>query len=111
MFQGVKNNDLDLVRYYIKIGVDLNYQHPEYFTSVLVESIRMNNLEMMILLLQNGALPDLHYSCKIGDEVYPENDVANNETLKTSVSIYTDEDKRPFTSDNENTASNRKWQD
>lgn len=55
--------------------------------------------------LQNGALPDLHYSCKIGDEVYPENDVANNETLKTSVSIYTDEDKRPFTSDNENTAS------
>jgi hypothetical protein len=24
MFQGVKNKDLDLVRYYIKIGVDLN---------------------------------------------------------------------------------------
>ena len=28
MFQGVKNNDLELVKYYIKIGVDLNYQHP-----------------------------------------------------------------------------------
>ena len=41
--------------------------------------------------LQNGALPDLHYSCKIGDEVYPENGVVNNETLETSVSIYTDE--------------------
>lgn len=28
MLQGVKNNDLDLVKYYIKIGVDLNCQHP-----------------------------------------------------------------------------------
>nr|WP_315153377.1 ankyrin repeat domain-containing protein [uncultured Flavobacterium sp.] len=75
MFQGVKNNDLDLVKYYLKIGVDLNYQHPEYFTSVLVESIRMNNLEMMILLLQNGALPDVKevYSNKVPITIAIEN--------------------------------------
>ena len=59
MFQGVETNDLDLVRYYIAKGIDLNYQHPEYFTSALVESIKKNNIEMMILLLQNGATPDL----------------------------------------------------
>ncbi len=59
MFKGVETNDFDLVRYHISNGVDLNYQHPEYFTSALVESISRNHIEMMKFLLDNGAKPDL----------------------------------------------------
>ena len=42
----------------------------------------------------NGDLPSLHYSCKIGDEENPENDVTNNATLTNVAKISTDEDKR-----------------
>ena len=59
MFRGVEINDFNLVRYYIAMGVDLNYQHPEFLTSALIESINRNHLEMMLFLLENGALPDL----------------------------------------------------
>ena len=59
MFLAVQNNDIELVRYYISKGIDLNYQHPEFMTSPLVESIRCRNLEMIKFLLNNGALPHL----------------------------------------------------
>jgi NADPH:quinone reductase-like Zn-dependent oxidoreductase len=59
MFRGVQNNDLELVRYYIKKGIDLNYQHPEFLTSPLIESIRRNHLQMLTLLLENGATAHL----------------------------------------------------
>lgn len=55
--------------------------------------------------LKNGSLPSLYYSCKIGDEIHPDNDVKDNETLKNNVKIYTTEDKRPFLAEHENTAS------
>ena len=58
MFRGVETNDFDLVRYYISKGIDLNYQHPEFLTSTLIESIRQNHLEMLEYLLKNGAKPD-----------------------------------------------------
>ncbi len=60
MFLGVETNDFDLVRYYIAKGIDLNYQHPEFLTSALIESINRNHLEMMAFLLQNGALPNIN---------------------------------------------------
>lgn len=44
--------------------------------------------------VRTGLLPQLHYSCTIGDEDNPENDVHNNQSLVTSVSISTNEDKR-----------------
>ncbi len=59
MFRGVETNDFELVKYYISMGVDLNYQHPEFLTSALIESINRNHLEMMEFLIQNGALPDI----------------------------------------------------
>jgi uncharacterized protein len=59
MFLGVETNDFDLVGYYIANGIYLNYQHPEYLTSALIESINRNHLDMMIFLLENGALPNL----------------------------------------------------
>lgn len=59
MFRGVEKNDLALVQYYIRGGIDVNFQHPEYMTSLLIESIRLNHVEMMKLLLENGASPVL----------------------------------------------------
>jgi len=57
MFLGVQNNDLELVQYYIRIGVDINYQHPEFMTSPLLEIILYFRPEMTTMLLQNGASP------------------------------------------------------
>jgi len=30
MFKAVQENDLELVRFYLRSGVDPNYQHPEF---------------------------------------------------------------------------------
>jgi len=57
MFKGIQENDLELVRYYLGIGIDPNYQHPEFMALPLAESIRFNHMEMAELLLLNGAKP------------------------------------------------------
>lgn len=57
MFHASEKGDLDLVGYHLKMGVDPNYQHPEYATSALLESIRKGQLEVAELLLENGAKP------------------------------------------------------
>jgi uncharacterized protein len=82
MFLGVANNDFDLIRYYIQKGIDLNYQHPEYFTSVLVESIKKNSTEMMILLLQNGADPNLKEVFSNKTPITIAKEFKNDEALK-----------------------------
>jgi len=55
MFKAIQDNDLELVRFYINMGIDINYQHPEYLALPLSESIRYNHLEIAELLLSNGA--------------------------------------------------------
>lgn len=55
MFQGIQKGDFELVEYYLAIGVDPNYQHPEFLALPLVESIRFNHLTITKLLLDNGA--------------------------------------------------------
>ncbi len=55
MFRAVQANDIELVKYYLKMGIDPNFQHPEYMALPLAESIRYNYLEIAELLLQNGA--------------------------------------------------------
>jgi len=59
MFKGVQTGDIALVEYYLSIGVDPNYQHPEFLAAPLVESIRFKELEIAKLLLENGADPDI----------------------------------------------------
>jgi ankyrin repeat protein len=59
MFLAVQQNDIELLKYHIKNKVDLNYQHPEFMTTALVESIRHNHAEITHCLLQNGANPKL----------------------------------------------------
>jgi len=56
MFLGVQNNDIELVRYYIRKGIDLNYQHPEFMTGPLFEAIRNENIPMIDFLIENGAV-------------------------------------------------------
>ena len=57
MFRGIQENDLELVKFYLKSGIDPNYQHPEYMALPLAESIRYDNLEITELLLIHGAKP------------------------------------------------------
>lgn len=57
MFKGVQENDIELVEYYLRIGIDPNHQHPEFMTLPLAESIRYNHLEVAKELLENGARP------------------------------------------------------
>ena len=57
MFKGIQENDFELVKYYLRIGIDPNYQHPEYMALPLAESIRYKHIEISELLLKNGANP------------------------------------------------------
>lgn len=59
MFKGVQDGDFALVEYYLKMGVDPNYQHPEFLASALVESIRFDQLDITKLLLDYGANPNI----------------------------------------------------
>jgi ankyrin repeat protein len=57
MFKAFEENDFELLEFYIRQGIDVNYQHPEYMTNPLIESIRHNNIEMMVFLLEHDASP------------------------------------------------------
>lgn len=59
MFHASEKGDLELVRFHLKMGVDPDYQHPEYMTSALLESIRKGHLEIAKLLLEKGANPKI----------------------------------------------------
>lgn len=55
LFKGVQANDYELVKYYLRVGIDPNYQHPEYTALPLAESLRYEHYEIAELLLQHGA--------------------------------------------------------
>lgn len=59
MFKGIQENNLELVKFYLKSGIDPNYQHPEFMALPIAESIRYQNIEITELLLQNGADPSI----------------------------------------------------
>ncbi len=59
MFKGVQDGDAGLVEYHLKMGIDPNYQHPEFLAAPLVESIRFNHLDIAKLLLDYGANPTI----------------------------------------------------
>ena len=57
MFKAIQDGDIELVKYYLKIGIDPNYQHPEFMASTLVESIRFGHTDILKVLLENGGDP------------------------------------------------------
>ena len=59
MYKGAKSGDLGLVEFHIKMGIDPNYQHPEFMAAALVESIRQGHLDIARFLLENGADPEI----------------------------------------------------
>ena len=59
MFKAIQENDFELVKYYLRLGIDPNYQHPEYMALPLAESMRYKNIEIAALLLNNGADPNI----------------------------------------------------
>lgn len=56
-FYAVQNGDMDLVRYHIRQGIDLDFQHMEAFSTLLLESVEYNRLDIAELLLESGADP------------------------------------------------------
>ncbi len=48
---------MDLVRYHIRSGVNVNHIHPEYFGTILVACILAKQQAVALELLANGANP------------------------------------------------------
>ena len=56
-YQAVCDGDMRLVRHYIEAGIDVNYAHPEFFSTPLVAAIRNQREEVALFILQRGADP------------------------------------------------------
>lgn len=64
-FRAIQLNDIELVKYHIRTGINPNYQHPEFMTAPLMECIRFGHLKIAEYLLENGANPnDLEHNSK-----------------------------------------------
>lgn len=59
MLTAAQEGKIDLVKYHIEQGVNPNYQHPEFLTTPLIESISFRQYEVAKYLLENGADPKL----------------------------------------------------
>ena len=59
MYYAAERGDVETVRYHIKNGIDPNYQHPEFLTTALIGAVKNNQLEVVKLLLEHGARPDV----------------------------------------------------
>lgn len=60
MFNAACDGDLELVRYHVKRGVDVNYAHPEFPSTPLVACTLAGQESVAIYLLEAGANPHLH---------------------------------------------------
>ena len=57
MLVAVQKGNIDLVKYHVSEGIDVNYEHPELMTTALIESIQFDQLEIARILLEHGADP------------------------------------------------------
>ena len=57
MFLAACEGDVDLVRYHLENGVDVDYAHPEFQSTALVGSILAGHEAVAHLLLDHGADP------------------------------------------------------
>ena len=59
MFNAACEGDIELVRYHVKHGVDVNYAHPEFLSTPLVASALAGQEQVALYLLESGANPHL----------------------------------------------------
>ena len=59
LFHAACEGDMELVRYHVRNGVDLNYAHPEFLATPLVACILAGQEEAALFLLDSGANPHL----------------------------------------------------
>lgn len=59
MFHAACRGDVELVRFHIAQGIDVNYAHPEFLETALVAAILADQVEVAQLLLDSGADPEL----------------------------------------------------
>lgn len=57
LFRAACEGDIELVRYHVKNGVDVNYAHPEFLSTPLVACILEKQEAVAALLLDHGANP------------------------------------------------------
>jgi hypothetical protein len=60
LFDAACAGEMDLVRYHIRNGVNVNHIHPEYFGTILVACILAKQQDVALELLANGANPHLY---------------------------------------------------
>lgn len=59
LYDACEKGDISLVKYHLEMGVDQNYQHPEFLTTPLIESVRAQKLEVVEMLMAYGADPSI----------------------------------------------------
>ncbi|WP_310388353.1 ankyrin repeat domain-containing protein [Roseateles sp.] len=59
MFNAGCEGDLDLLRYHVLAGVDVNYAHPEFLSTPLVAAILARQEQAALYLIEHGASVDL----------------------------------------------------
>ena len=60
MFNAACEGDVELVRYHLARGVDVDYAHPEFLSTPLVACILAGQETVALELLAHGANPHLH---------------------------------------------------
>lgn len=54
LFLAAEQGDIPKARYHLGLGVDPNFQHPEYFSAPLFEAIKHGHFEMVKILIEEG---------------------------------------------------------
>ena len=57
MFNAACDGDIELVKYHVKNGVDINYAHPEFLSTPLVACTLAGHEAVALYLLEVGANP------------------------------------------------------
>lgn len=58
-YLAAREGDLDLVRYHVQHGVDVDYAHPEFMSTALVAAIMAHHQDVAQYLIDSGADPNL----------------------------------------------------
>lgn len=59
MFNAACEGELDLLKYHVQAGVDVNYAHPEFLSTPLVAAILAGQELAALYLIEHGASIDL----------------------------------------------------